>query len=288
MKMSLINLVEFPILGDERGSLIALEAMKNIPFDIKRVYYIFGADETIARGFHAHKALQQVAVCVAGKCRMVLDDGYLKEDVWLDSPNKGLLIGNNIWREMHDFSSNCVLLVFASEYYDESDYIRNYDEFLKEAHKPFIHSLSDVKSENIGSDTKIWQYSVILKDAVIGENCNICAHTLIENDVRIGNNVTVKSGVYIWDGVTIEDNVFIGPSVTFTNDKNPRSKQYPDEFSKTIIKFGASIGANATILPGITIGQNAMIGAGAVVTKSVPDHAIMIGNPAIIKGYVNK
>ncbi|MGL4675450.1 MAG: WxcM-like domain-containing protein [Wohlfahrtiimonas sp.] len=286
--MSLINLIEFPVLGDERGSLIALETMKNIPFDIKRVYYIFGADQNTPRGFHAHKELQQVAICVAGRCRMILDDGYTKEEVWLDSPNKGLIIGNNIWREMHDFSKDCVLLVLANNYYDESDYIRDYDEFLKEAHKPFIHHLSDVKSINIGQDTKIWQYSVVLKDAIIGDNCNICAHTLIENGVQIGNNVTVKSGVYIWDGITVEDNVFIGPSVTFTNDKKPRSKQYPDEFSKTAIKHGASIGANATILPGITIGQYAMIGAGAVITKDVPDYAIMVGNPAIIKGYVNK
>lgn len=286
--MTLVNLIEFPILGDERGSLIALEAMKDIPFDIKRVYYIFGADQTTARGFHAHKNLQQIAICVAGKCRMVLDNGYVKEEVWLDSQNKGLLIENNMWREMHDFSNDCVLLVLASNHYDESDYIRDYDDFLKEAHKPFIHPLSDVKSINIGQDTKIWQYSVILEGAAIGENCNICAHTLIENDVTIGNNVTVKSGVYIWDGITIEDNVFIGPSVTFTNDKKPRSKQYPDEFSQTIIKYGASIGANTTVLPGITIGKYAMIGAGAVITKDVPDYAIMVGNPAIIKGYINK
>lgn len=286
--MSLVNVIEFPILGDERGSLVALEAMKNIPFEIKRVYYIFGADQNTPRGFHAHKELQQIAICVAGRCRMILDDGYTKEEVWLDSPNKAILIGNSIWREMHDFSNDCVLLVLASNYYDEADYIRDYEEFLKIAHQPFIHPLSDVKSTNIGRDTKIWQFSVVLTNAVIGDNCNICAHTLIENDVVIGHNVTVKSGVYIWDGIRIEDNVFIGPSVTFTNDKKPRSKQYPDEFSQTTIKFGASIGANATILPGITIGEYVMIGAGAVVTKDVPDYAIMVGNPAIVKGYVNK
>ena len=286
--MSLINLIEFPILGDHRGSLVALEAMKNIPFDIKRVYYIFGSDSDTPRGFHAHKQLQQVAICVAGKCRMVLDDGHKKEEVWLDSPNKGLLIGNNVWREMHDFSKDCILLVLASELYDESDYIRDYDAFLKEAHKPFIHPLADVKSTNIGLNTKIWQYSVILNHAIIGENCNICAHTLIENDVSIGNNVTVKSGVFIWDGISIEDNVFIGPNATFTNDKKPRSKQYPDEFLKTIIKEGASIGANATNLPGICIGKNAMVGAGAVVTKDIPDNAIVVGNPAVIKGYTEK
>ena len=149
-----------------------------------------------------------------------------------------------------------------------------------------IHPLSDVQSKNIGENTRIWQFSVVLKDAVIGNNCNICAHTLIENDVKIGNNVTVKSGVYIWDGVDIEDNVFIGPCVAFTNDKTPRSKQYPESFLKTLIKQGASIGANSTILPGITIGKNAMVGAGSVVTKSVPDNAVVIGNPAKILKYL--
>lgn len=152
----------------------------------------------------------------------------------------------------------------------------------------FIHPLSDVKSTNIGEGTRIWQFSIVFADAIIGLNCNICAHTLIENDVKIGNNVTVKSGVYIWDGVEIEDDVFIGPCVAFTNDKNPRSKHYPLEFLKTIIKKGASIGANATILPGIILGQNCMVGAGAVVTKSVPDNAVVVGNPAKIIKYLEK
>ena len=127
--MSLINLIEFPILGDERGSLISLEATKNIPFEIKRVYYIFGANDQ-PRGFHAHKELQQCAIALSGKCRVVMDNGYKKEDVWLDTPNKGLLIKNE-WHEMHDFSSDCVLLVLASDHYDESDYIRDYGKFLK-------------------------------------------------------------------------------------------------------------------------------------------------------------
>ena len=208
------------------------------------------------------------------------------EEVVLDNPTQGLVVEGLIWREMHDFSEDCVLLVLASEHFTEQDYIRNYDEFLKEVYKPFIHPLSDVKSKNIGQKTKVWQYSVIFPQAVIGENCNICAHTMIENDVQIGNNVTIKSGVYVWDGITLEDNVFVGPSVTFTNDKTPRSKQYPDEFLKTIVEQGASIGGNATILPGIRIGRNALVGAGAVVTKDVPENAIVVGNPAIIKGYV--
>jgi dTDP-4-dehydrorhamnose 3,5-epimerase-like enzyme len=127
----LIQLVNFPPLGDDRGSLVALEAHKTVPFDIKRVYYIFGTQVGVSRGFHAHRALQQVAVCVAGKCRMVLDDGQRRENVWLDSPTKGLLIGDLVWREMHDFSPDCVLLVLASEHYFENDYIRNYSDFLQ-------------------------------------------------------------------------------------------------------------------------------------------------------------
>jgi UDP-2-acetamido-3-amino-2,3-dideoxy-glucuronate N-acetyltransferase len=127
----------------------------------------------------------------------------------------------------------------------------------------FIHPLADCKSEMIGAETRIWQFCVILKGARIGSNCNINAQCLIENDVLIGDNVTVKSGVYIWDGVTLEDNVFVGPNVTFTNDIFPRSKVYPTECARTVIKRGASIGGGATILPGVQIGEDAMIGAGA-------------------------
>ena len=143
-----------------------------------------------------------------------------------------------------------------------------------------IHPLSDCKSNNIGKNTNIWQFCVVFPDAKIGDNCNICTNVLIENDVVIGNNVTVKCGVQLWDGVTLEDNVFIGPNVTFTNDLFPRSKLHPKEYLKTIIKKGASIGANSTIVCGHTIGENAMIGAGSVVTKDVPDGELWVGNPA--------
>lgn len=129
--MSLINLIDFTPLGDGRGSLVSLEGNKSIPFDIKRVYYIYGTQKDVVRGFHAHKHLTQVAVCITGKCRMILDDGNVKEDVWLDSATKGIMIEDMIWREMHDFSDDCVLLVLASEHYDESDYIRDYSKFLK-------------------------------------------------------------------------------------------------------------------------------------------------------------
>ncbi|WP_198334972.1 acyltransferase [Psychrobacter namhaensis] len=150
----------------------------------------------------------------------------------------------------------------------------------------FIHSLADVQSQNIGEDTKIWQFCVVLEHAVIGNNCNINAQVLIENDVIIGDNVTVKPGVQIWDGTKIENNVFIGPNATFTNDLLPRSKEYPEAFSGITLKQGSSIGANATILPGITVGERAMVGAGAVVTKNVPDYAVVVGNPAKVIRYI--
>lgn len=149
---------------------------------------------------------------------------------------------------------------------------------------PFIHEKAEVQTESIGNGTLVWQHSIILKGAKLGKNCNINAHVFIENDVIVGDNVTVKCGVQLWDGITVEDNVFIGPNVTFTNDKYPGSKAYPDEFLKILIRKGASIGANATILGGITIGENAMIGAGSVVTKDVPAEELWFGNPAKKQG----
>lgn len=129
--MGLVNLVELKRLGDDRGNLVSLESNKNIPFDIKRVYYIYKTKEDVARGFHAHKDLQQVAICIAGKCRIDLDDGKEKAQVWLDSPTKGLLINKMVWHEMHEFSEDCVLMVLADALYDEGDYIRDYSEFVK-------------------------------------------------------------------------------------------------------------------------------------------------------------
>lgn len=152
---------------------------------------------------------------------------------------------------------------------------------------PEIHLLSDVQSSSIGKGTRIWQYCVVLNGAVIGEDCNICSHAFIEGDVIIGDRVTVKCGVYLWDGTRIEDDVFIGPNATFTNDYMPRSKVYPEKFLRIWVKRGASIGANATILPGITIGYSAMVGAGAVVTRDVPDKAVVVGNPARVIRYLN-
>ena len=151
-----------------------------------------------------------------------------------------------------------------------------------------IHASSDVQTQNIGENTNIWQFCVIFPNAVIGKNCNICANVLIENDVIVGNNVTIKSGVQLWDGAVVEDNVFIGPNVTFTNDVVPRSKIYPNEFMKIILKKGCSIGANSTLLAGIEIGENALIGAGSVVTKNVPANTVWFGNPARQRGYIDE
>lgn len=151
----------------------------------------------------------------------------------------------------------------------------------------FRHPNALVESAQIGRGTRIWAFAHVLPGAVIGADCNICDHTFVENDVRIGDRVTVKCGVQLWDGITIEDDVFIGPNATFTNDIFPRSKQYPAAFLRTVVKKGASIGANATILPNLTIGERAMIGAGAVVTRNVPANAILAGNPARIVGYTS-
>lgn len=150
----------------------------------------------------------------------------------------------------------------------------------------FRHEKAIVDTDCVGEGTRIWEFSHVLPGAKIGENCNICAHTFIENEVVLGDNVTVKSGVYIWDGVYIEDNVFLGPNVTFTNDLRPRSKKYPAEYEKTVIEKGASIGANATLIGGVSVGKYAMVGAGAVVTKSIPNNTLWYGNPAVFKGYI--
>jgi UDP-2-acetamido-3-amino-2,3-dideoxy-glucuronate N-acetyltransferase len=151
----------------------------------------------------------------------------------------------------------------------------------------FKHPQALVESEKIGRGTRIWAFAHVLQGAVIGESCNICDHTFIENDVVLGDRVTIKCGVQVWDAIRLEDDVFVGPNVTFTNDPMPRSRQHLDQYPVTTVRAGASIGANATILPGLTIGQRAMVGAGSVVTRSVPAHAVVVGNPARIVRYVD-
>ncbi len=149
-----------------------------------------------------------------------------------------------------------------------------------------VHPTALCESTSIGADTRVWAFVHVFPQARIGRDCNLCDHVLVENDVVLGDRVTVKSGVQLWDGIEIEDDVFIGPNATFTNDPFPRSKAHLDAYPRTKVCRGASIGANATILPGITIGENAMVGAGAVVTRSVPPNAIVWGNPARLRGYV--
>lgn len=151
----------------------------------------------------------------------------------------------------------------------------------------FIHPQALCESQWVGPGTRVWAFAHVLPQARIGQDCNVCDHVFIENDVEIGDRVTVKCGVQLWDGVRIEDDVFIGPNATFTNDRFPRSKAYPAAYAKTVVRAGASIGANATLLPGLTIGAKAMVAAGAVVTRSVPANAIVAGNPAKIIGYVD-
>lgn len=148
----------------------------------------------------------------------------------------------------------------------------------------FVHALADVQTRDIGAGTRIWQFCVVLPGARLGRDCNVNAHCLIENDVILGDRVTVKSGVQLWDGLRAEDDVFIGPNVTFTNDKYPRSKKPPPAFATTVLRGGASIGANATILCGVQIGANAMVGAGSVVTRDVPAGELWLGNPARHRG----
>lgn len=148
-----------------------------------------------------------------------------------------------------------------------------------------IHATALCESQNVGEGTRIWAFVHVLPQARIGADCNLCDHVFIENDVTIGDRATIKSGVQLWDGMRVEDDVFIGPNATFTNDRSPRSKHYLAEYPITTIRRGASVGANATLLPGITIGVDALVGAGAVVTRSVPPHAIVVGNPARIMGY---
>ena len=150
----------------------------------------------------------------------------------------------------------------------------------------FVHQNAICESEHIGAGTRIWAFAHVLPNARIGKECNVCDHVFMENDVVIGDRVTIKCGVQLWDGVEVESDVFIGPNATFTNDIFPRSKKFPEKFARTVIRQGASIGANATILPGLVIGENAMVGAGAVVTRSVPANAKVAGNPARIVGYV--
>ncbi|HEY3250196.1 MAG TPA: acyltransferase [Ignavibacteria bacterium] len=152
----------------------------------------------------------------------------------------------------------------------------------------FVHPKALVEADIIGAKTRIWAFAHVLKNVSIGEDCNICDYVFVESGVTIGNRVTIKNGISLWDGVTIEDDVFLGPNCVFTNDMFPRSKAHHQQYEKTLLKKGASIGANATILCGITLGNYCLIGAGAVVTKDVPDFACLVGNPGKLLYWISK
>lgn len=284
------SFVELPkiTVGERQGNLTPIYNNEQVPFDVKRVFYSYDIPGGEARGAHAHKECHQFLIAASGSFEVALDDGTNKRTVLLNRPFYGLHIPPGIWAAEQGFSSGAICLVLASHSYQTEDYIRDYDDYLKYINENManIHPLADCKSDNIGEGTNIWQFCVIFKNAKIGKNCNICANVLVEDDVIIGNNVTIKSGVQLWNGARIEDNVFIAPNVTFTNEHFSRSKQYPDHFEQTIIKKGASLGANCTVVCGNTVGEYALVGAGSVVTKDVPPYTVWYGNPAVQRGYI--
>jgi len=182
---------------------------------------------------------------------------------------------------------NVYFTLTKDNFYTRRNSLSIFKSYLTESEKKyFIHPNAEVQTKKIGEGTYIWQYCIVLKGAEIGKNCNLNYNVFVENDVIIGDNVTIKSGTQLWDGIRLEDNVFISPNVTFTNDFAPRSKHYPNKFLETTVKYGASIGANCTIIGGITIGKYAMLGAGSVVTKNIPDNTLWYGNPAVFKAFI--
>eukprot|EP01133_Synstelium_polycarpum_P004761 gene4761-5548_t len=223
------SIFELPKIKNRAGNITPVHNNVEIPFAIKRVFYLYDIPGGESRGAHAHRECHQFLIAASGSFEVLLDDGKTKRIIQLNRPYIGLHIPPGIWASEINFSSGAICLVFASQ-----------------------------------------------GGAVIGSDCNINCNCFVENDVVIGDYVTVKSGVQLWDGLRIEDNVFIGPNVTFTNDLVPRSKVRPKTFMKTLLKSGCSIGANSTIVAGIEIGEKAFVGAGSVVTKSVPAWTALI------------
>lgn len=254
-----------------------LYSFDKLPFLPKNVFWVESSEPT-KRGGHAHRSQDQILAVQKGHVRVVLDfqQSHYEYDLvpgeWLHVPPMHMLD--------YTMSANSILLVMASAEFEAKDYVKKIDYFQ--------HHTAIVESAHIGERTRIWAWVNIRPGAVIGVNCNICDHCFVEDEVTLGDNVTLKTCVSVWNGTVLEDDVFVGPNVVFTNDRNPRSKNFDSPKFVTTVKRGASIGANATIMPGITVGEYAMVGSGSVVTKDVPSHALVYGNPARIHGNVNR
>lgn len=214
------------------------------------------------------------------------NNGYRKLSWGISTEKQGTILNEGLLTFKESFGSKYVLnMGFYKVFQTEN---LQFEKYNKKDGDIMIHPLADVQSSEIGNGTRIWQFCVILDGARIGENCNICMNVFIEDDVIIGNNVVVKCGVQLWNGLRLEDDVFIGPNVTFTNDLVPRTGQHPISVLETVLKRGASIGANSVVVAGHTVGEYSLVGAGSVVTKDIPPYTVWYGNPAKQKGYITK
>lgn len=289
-------LIYLPRIDTGKGFISVVDNGRGaLPFEVKRSFYLYDIPGGKSRGAHAHKTCHQFIVAASGAFDILLDDGHDRRPIQLNRPYTGLHVPPGIWASEANFSSGSICLILTSHEYDPEDYIRDYEVFKQcknngtmDLPRTFIHEKADVKTVHVGEGTRIWQYAVVEEGARIGRNCRISCHTFIEGDVRLGDNVTVKSGVYLWNGLLVGDDVFIGPNVTFTNDKYPRSGKRPPAFQQTILQKGCSLGAGSVILGGITVGAHALVGAGSVVTRDVPPYALVMGNPAVVTGRVDE
>lgn len=267
--------------ADHLGWLSFLDEHQ-LPFPVRRIYWISAVPPELPRGGHAHRTTDQLLLCPT-PAPVVIELERTHGQRWRETLGGGrsLIVPHQTWLRTH-FTKGSALVVLASRAYDPKDYIRDYDTFRQlDAPTPahFEHPQSLVESSDIGSNTRIWAFAHVLPDVTIGRNCNICDHAYLESGVVIGDNVTIKNSAFLPRGVTVEDNAFIGPGAVFTNDRYPRSRQ-PMDLLLTRVGAGASIGANCTIVCGVHIGPGAMIGAGSVVTHDIPPSTLARGNPA--------
>jgi len=293
------QLEKFEKHNDDRGQLVVFLRNADLEGKLKQfgqIYFVTFDEKNIVRGNHYHIKWREWFGVVSGRLQVYLEDVESGETASfiLDGDSDSytrLEVGPKVAHTFVSLSKNASLLNYANNEWEAADSISH--EIIPanvQPHEPgknvAIHKEAIVETPNIGENSRVWANVHILGGATIGKNANICDQCFIENDVTIGDNVTIKSGVYIWDGISIEDNVMIGPAVAFTNDRYPRSKNKEFISEKTILKKGCSVGANATILMGVVIGEGAMVGAGSVVTKSVPPFSIVYGNPALFKGNI--